>query len=134
MLPGTSVGFPFFMFGGLALQCCRDIHMGNPRNTKNMSGLHSKCGGSPLSHAYPRTGNIFLFGIPHRNRRPSGLTIPRTLQGCWQGNTRPPAHVHVLSFVILITYWAVHHVNNNMLSSADHTPDNASDNNPLDII
>lgn len=96
MLPGTSTGFPFFMSGGLTLRCCRDPHMENPRNTKNMSGLHSKCRGSPVSHAHPHTGNIYSFGIPHRNGEPSGITIPATLQGCWQHN--PRAHPRTCPF------------------------------------
>ena len=58
-LPGPVVG-SLFCYLGSTLHVCREDHIDNPQNRKNMSGLHSKCGGSPVAHAYPRTAKYFF--------------------------------------------------------------------------
>jgi len=79
--PGPLVG-SLFVICRVTLHVCREdrreTYTKNPQNTKNMSGLHSKCRGSPVAHAYPY-GDKYLF--VHRWCRsgwPSRQTSPAT--------------------------------------------------------
>ena len=57
-----------------------------------MSGLHSKCGGSPVAHAYPRTAKYFFRYLlqPQINRPDKLPQQHRTASPIT--HTRAPAH------------------------------------------